>query len=116
MSEIIEDYNSSQELKNFLASVKENMQSEMSFSNAWQDAVCKIPNSYGLLRQDKELIYAFGNELGSTDVDGQIALCRLNQNLINSILNVAKEEKNKKSKLYFMLGTSLGICIAIILF
>lgn len=115
LSEIISEYKNESEFKNFLIEVKENLKLRANFSDAWAESVHKIPNSYGLLKQDKELISEFGQELGSTDVDGQIALCSLNKSLISSILNAAKEEKTKKSKLYFMLGTSFGMCIAIIL-
>lgn len=115
LSEIISEYKNESEFKNFLIEVKENLKLRANFSDAWTESVHKIPNSYGLLKQDKELISEFGQELGSTDVDGQIALCSLNKSLISSILNAAKEEKTKKSKLYFMLGTSFGMCIAVIL-
>ena len=115
MSEFINEYKNESEFKLFLTEIKENLKSRASFSKAWTDSVHKIPNSYGLLSQEKELISEFGQELGSTDIDGQIALCNLNKSLISSILDVAKEEKTKKSKLYFMLGTSFGICIAVIL-
>lgn len=115
LSEIISEYKNESEFKNFLIEVKENLKLRANFSDAWTESVHKIPDSYGLLKQDKELISEFGQELGSTDVDGQIALCSLNKSLISSILNAAKEEKTKKSKLYFMLGTSFGMCIAIIL-
>ena len=115
LSEIINEYKNESEFQFFLTEIKENLKSRASFSKAWTDSVHKIPNSYGLLRQEKELISEFGQELGSTDIDGQIALCNLNRSLINSILDAAKEEKTKKSKLYFMLGTSFGICIAVIL-
>lgn len=115
LSEIISEYKNESEFKNFLIEVKENLKLRANFSDAWTESVHKIPDSYGLLKQDKELISEFGQELGSTDVDGQIALCSLNKSLISSILNAAKEEKTKKSKLYFMLGTSFGMCIAVIL-
>lgn len=115
LSEITNGYQNNTEFKNFLVVLKENLQSNPSFSEAWQNAVQAIPDSYGLLRQDKDLIREFGKELGSTDVMGQIALCSLNKSLISAVLETAKEEKIKKSKLYFMLGSSFGMCVAIIL-
>lgn len=115
LSEILGTYENETEFKSFLTIIKENLKSDISFFEAWSDAVHKIPNSYGLLKQDKELICEFGKELGATDVNGQMALCDLNKSLVNSILNAAKEEKIKKSKLYFMLGSSFGVCIALIL-
>ena len=113
--EIIGKYKNETEFKTFLVAVKANLNSGMSFSEAWRAAVYKIPNSYGLLKHDKELICEFGQKLGTTDVVGQVALCGLNKSLIGSVLDTAKEEKLKKSKLYFMLGSSFGVCLAIIL-
>lgn len=115
LSEILLDYESDTEFKNFLLIVLENLKSKMFFYEAWKESVKKIPNSYGLLNQDKELILRFGEVVGTTDVNGQIAICRLNKSLVCSALENAKEEKIKKSKLYFMLSSSLGMCIAIIL-
>ena len=115
LSEIVSEYQSDSELSDFLVALKENLKSNASFSEAWQTTTKAIPDSYGLLRQDKELICEFGKEVGSTDVMGQVALCSLNKSLISAVLETAKEEKIKKSKLYFMLGSSFGMCVAIIL-
>ena len=71
LSEFINEYKNESEFKLFLTEIKENLKSRASFSKAWTDSVHKIPNSYGLLSQEKELISEFGQELGSTDIDGQ---------------------------------------------
>ncbi len=116
MSEIINSYSDTKgEISGFLIQVKENLKSEEGFVKAWQDAAESSANAYGLRKPEKELISKFGKELGTTDVRGQISLCELNQKLIGAALEVAKEEKEKKSKLYLMLGVSAGISIAIIL-
>lgn len=115
LSEIIRGYQTEGELQVFLSAVCELLDEKISFGQAWRDALERLPSSYGLLRQDKELICAFGGELGASDVDGQIALCRLNKNLISAALEQALEEKLRKSKLYFMLGSSAGLCLAIVL-
>lgn len=113
--EIIKTYNSENEFTVFLNSICANIENSISFDKAWEIAVNDLPNTYGLLNQDKETICDFGKELGNTDMDGQIALCKLNKTLIHATLENAKEEKNKKSKLYFMLGSSFGICLTIML-
>ena len=115
LSELIRSYQTEGELKVFLSAVCELLDEKISFGQAWRAALEGLPSSYGLLRQDKELVCAFGGELGASDVDGQIALCRLNKNLISAALEQALEEKLRKSKLYFMLGSSAGLCLAIVL-
>ncbi len=113
--EIVKSYKSNNEFAAFLNSICTNVEKSLSFDKAWQTAINDLPSTYGLLTQDKEIICDFGRELGNTDIDGQIALCKLNKTLIHATLESAKEEKNKKSKLYFMLGSSFGICLTIML-
>ena len=116
LSEIINNYtNTKTEISGFLGQVKENLKLAESFTKAWQEAAETSANAYGLLKPEKELLSKFGMELGTTDVRGQTSLCELNQRLIEAALEAAKEEKEKKSKLYLMLGSSVGISIAIIL-
>ena len=115
LESIINNYENDSDFINFIHMVKQNLTYDRNFSKAWEKAVYKIPSSFGLTMQDKKTICEFGATLGATDVMGQISICKLNKSLIRSILEVAKEEKNKKSKLYFMLSSSFGICITIIL-
>lgn len=115
LSEIVSGYKNETEFNNFLTQLRENLKLKPDFSAVWQEAVHKIPNSYGLLTQDKEIINTLGKELGTTDVEGQIALCDLNKGLVSALLEGAKEEKQRKSKLYFMLSSSFGLCAAIVL-
>ena len=115
LKEIIEKYKNDLELKTFLKIIIDNLKSDFNFFRAWKNAVHKIPSSYGLLKQDKEFICEFGKRLGTTNAKGQTELCELNKSLVTSILEVAKEEKLKKSKLYFMLCSFLGLSVAIIL-
>ena len=115
LSEIIRSYQNEGELQTFLTFVCSELDNKKSFGKAWRDAVENLPSSYGLLRQDKELICAFGGELGASDIEGQMALCQLNKGLVSAALQEAQEEKLEKSKLYFMLGSSAGACLAIML-
>lgn len=115
LSEIIKDYKNDSDFIIFIHMLNEKLIYERNFSKAWKEAVYKIPSSFGLNLQDRKTICEFGDNLGTTDVMGQISICKLNKSLIRSILEVTKEEKNKKSKLYFMLSSSFGICITIIL-
>lgn len=113
--EIVKNYNNENEFSYFLTDVCMNVESSISFDKSWIKSVHSLPKSYGLLSQDIEMLCNFGKELGNTDIDGQISFCNVNKSLISMMLENAKDEKNKKSKLYFMLGSSLGLCITIML-
>lgn len=69
----------------------------------------------GLASNDMELMQGFGDGLGTTDIEGQVAHCTLYQNLLETRLEEARGEKNGKSRLYVMLGTSGGITAALLL-
>lgn len=114
--EIIKNYSNENEFGSFLNTVCDNVENSIPLDKAFENAIHKLPACYGLLKQDIEFICEFGRELGGSDTEGQIELCRLNKSLISSALQSAREEKNKKSKLYLMLGSSFGICLTIILF
>lgn len=116
LSEIINSYNDTKsEISGFLSQVQKNLKLEKSFAKAWQEAVESSADTYGLRKSEKDLVSKFGGGLGATDVRGQISLCEMYQKLIGTAIEVAKEEKEKRSKLYLMLGVSAGISIAIIL-
>lgn len=112
--EIIKSYTSQNELSYFLRCICNNIQNNLSFNIAWKDAVYKLPDYYGLQPQDKEFISDFGRQLGTTDTQGQVSLCQLNKAFVTSALEIAKNEKSKKSKLYFILGSSFGLCLTVV--
>ena len=115
LSEIVQDYHNGMEFQAFLSAVCKTLEQKTPFPEAWSNTLKSVSSTYGLLRQDIELICNFGNELGSSDINGQIALCQLHKKLLTATLETALDEKNKKSKLYLMLGSSFGICFAILL-
>lgn len=83
--------------------------------SAWNEAVAKRAINEGFFRKDLELLKGFGAGFGSSDTDGQLSHFSLYENLTSSALNAAKEEQNRKSKLYLMLGIFGGMAAAILL-
>lgn len=86
-----------------------------SFPAAWQKGVEEGTRGLGLQPKDLELIQEFGNGFGATDLEGQLSHCQLYIDLVGGELSQAKEEKAKKSKLYFMLGIFGGLAAALLL-
>lgn len=82
---------------------------------AWNEAVNKCAMAEGFFRKDLELLEGFGAGFGASDTDGQISHFSLYANLTTAALNDAKEERNRKSKLYLMLGIFGGMAAAILL-
>lgn len=91
------------------------LQTGKSFEQAWKSAVEAGTKGKGLKEKDKRLICAFGEELGRTDIDGQIAHCRVTEQLLQEQLQIAREEKKKKSKLFTMLGLFCGTGAALLI-
>lgn len=99
----------------FLSQCVKRMEEGAPFPEAWRKAIQGISKEYGLKPDDLEAVQAFGNGLGASDVDGQTAHCRMHQKLLQSRLKGAQEEKQKKGKLYFMLGLCLGVSVALLI-
>jgi len=57
----------------------------------------------------------FGEKLGTSNLESQVKLCKINIKLTESYLHEANEIKNKKSKLYVTLGISSGISLVLLL-
>ena len=88
---------------------------QLSIKEYWSDCLKKIPYSYGLTKEDFDLLCNFGSILGSTDVEGQVNHIELYKNLFSSQLKKAEEEYIAKSKLYKVLGFFVGASIALMI-
>ena len=85
------------------------------FNVLWEESLKHIPSDTGLQDSDLKIISELGSGLGTSDVDGQIAHCEIYKSHINSRLCDAKDERNKKGKLYQMLGICAGLTVALLL-
>lgn len=88
---------------------------ELPFPEQWKNSAEKIPPSSGLTSEDIRLISEFGYGLGTSDVEGQLSHCRFSTELAKARFEKAREEKQKKSRLYSMLGFFLGIGAVLII-
>ena len=83
----------------------------MDFFTVWQDGVDRS----GMSDKDKDLLNGFGRGFGTSDTEGQISHCSLYYELTSLSLKEAKEEKDRKSKLYQMFGIFSGMAAALLL-
>lgn len=87
-------------------SIKENTKP---FDKQWKQQILSLPSSLSLNKSDIELLIEFGNELGKTDIDGQLKHIELYKNLFQKELMSAEEDIINKSKLYKTMGLFVGI-------
>ena len=99
----------------FLHLCSEYCKNGSNFLQAWDAAATNGTKGLGLNSKDISLIRDFGAEFGASDIDGQLAHCKLYIQLILARLENAREEKSKKSKLYLMLGVFFGLAVALLL-
>lgn len=85
------------------------------FYDIWIERVRKIPSKIGLKNSDKALLLEFGEQLGKTDVDGQLKHLELYEALFKKQLTDAENEINKKSKLYKTMGFFVGTAAALMI-
>lgn len=84
-------------------------------SNAWERSLEEEEKGTNFNKEDIEIIKSLATLLGNSDLDGQINNINLIRELIDKQIEEARIEKNKNEKLYKVLGTSIGLVIAIIL-
>lgn len=81
----------------------------------WKKAVSEHAGSEGFSRKDLDLLQGFGTGFGSSDTESQVAHFSLYETLTASAVSEARAERDRKSKLYLMLGVFGGIAAAILL-
>lgn len=85
------------------------------FKDAWIDAVDNLPKEYCLSDNEKEMVRDFGTGLGTTDTQGQLAHCELYLTAFKNKLESARCDHKEKGRIYTVLGTSLGVCVALLI-
>ena len=113
--DLVDGYRCENEFKDFLELVSKEILNNRDFESAWNYTVTALSSKYGLCFEDRELLKSFSKNIGTSDIDGQLNYCQLNKELARDRLNCAKEAKEKKGKLYFMLWSILGVSLALVL-
>lgn len=85
----------------------------MDITDAWAQAIHESKSVDG---EDTCVLYSFGESLGRSDANGQIASCRYHVKLTDERLNEAREKRKRYASLACGLGMLSGIGVFIILF
>lgn len=82
-------------------------------NEAWTTS---LSHSKKFIGEDACILYSFGENLGRSNIDGQLSNCRYHINSAQERLNEAREKKSRYASLACGLGVLSGIGIFIILF
>ncbi len=88
----------------------------ISAQEAWSSSISNFDTHLNLDRDDKEILIAFGNSLGSSDKENQIKNIHLTCTKLSIQEKKAEELKLKNVKLYKNLGVLAGVLLVLILF
>lgn len=113
ITEIIRGYKTEKELGCVLHEFYKILGTTGNINTSWDKAVRNTYKNFGLNLREAETVINFIYNLGTNDTEGQMKYCKFNYDLISDYLKIAKDEKRKKSKLYFMLYTSAGLCLTL---
>ena len=81
-----------------------------SFPEAWRKSVRKS----SINNAEKELLFSLGGNLGTSDVEGQLAICELHREMLENNLKISREKCAKFGKLYTSLGVLGGFLIEVL--
>ena len=88
----------------------------MNTKDAWNLAIDETKDDLSFNNEDLNLVKSIGNMLGKTDVEGQVSQLSLSIGFIDTQIEEAEAECNKRKKMYRSLGTIVGLAIVVILF
>ncbi len=113
--ELIELLSKKEELAelDFLQRCLDNVNDGRDINDAWVQAIHESESVGG---EDTCILYSFGESLGRSDADGQIASCRYHERLTQERLIEAREKRKRYASLACGLGMMSGIGVFIILF
>lgn len=113
--EFIESSEEFSELK-FIARAKKLLGEGVDYKTAWYEAMQEYMKSFPLTRDDSEMLTAFFNGLGSTDIEGQKSNCETYANLFELKSNGLRKKAEASSKIYNCLGMLTAALVFIILY
>lgn len=85
------------------------------FRQCWKESILNEKELCRLIPESIPHLISFGENLGTTDLEGQLSCCEYYERIFRKLLD-GKEVQNKKyAKLFPTLGTMLGISAAILI-
>ncbi len=110
---VLDENISLSELK-FIKSCRERVCFGEMFPDAWKACVEDETELCRLLGNLSESLAGLGEDIGSTDLEGQLSCCEYYRQIFGRELEAQEEKSKKYSKLFPSLGLMLGISAAIL--
>ena len=99
----------------FICSCIEKTERGKPFPTSWRESVEEEKELCRLICDILPNLFQFGEELGSTDLEGQLSCCEYYRQIFLKELELREEQNKKYSKLFPTLGVMLGISAAVII-
>lgn len=101
--------------KDFAYICAENLDFGYDLKTSWKNAVEKIALGYCLAPDDIQIIKSFANELGQTDLSGQISNISLHIQQLNKNISQAEDIFKDRSRVALNTGVFAGLIVSILL-
>ena len=99
----------------FLKDCAERLKNNELFPIAWRTSLLNNRSKLYLKSDDFNSLLSFGEDLGTTAVEGQISICEMYKNIIGESLDNAQKSSQKYSKLFAPLAILLGAATSVML-
>ncbi len=112
--DLIDELSKQENLSNFvfLNLLTDFMDMEDDINISWKTAASR---TLFLTRSDKDILIGVGEQIGSTDVDGQLSMLELSRMLAEKNLNQAEDEYRTKGRMlrtvWMLCGLAAGIMV-----
>lgn len=116
VSELVEELASREDIAvlRFIRPCAEACRSGKDFPVAWREALGERENISNFKADDVKKLTAFGETLGTTAIEGQLASCDMYTALLEESLACARNDMKKYSKLFPALGVLFGIAVLVV--
>lgn len=99
----------------FVSSCREKTEKGNPFPVSWRESIEDDKELCSLLKGIVSNLVRMGEDLGTTDLDGQLSCCGYYEGVFRSAQSESEEKSKKYSKLYPALGAMLGLWAAILI-
>lgn len=85
------------------------------FRVSWKESIKKEKELCRLIPESLPYLIRFGENLGTTDLEGQLSCCEYYERIFCKLLEEKEEQSKKYTKLFPALGIMLGVSAAILI-
>ncbi len=117
VSELMKNLSESSVTSNlkFIRKCSEMLEEGFAFSVAWKVSI-ESSELKKMLPEAYKSLALLGDEIGSTDIEGQLSCCEYYKQIFSAMLSECEEKCKRNTKLCPPLGLLLGISVAIMIF